>query len=178
MDLNFYIGRYGCLSLMAKFKGFRFETKSLELGIKQFFAKAGISKKQPVGADLRARQKVGIQLLNWTLEGSAHEKVVPPILDGILRGSGSVFVGSKMVGTSKDYPNGTPNRSYLAHRDVITIGFNTAYAAKLHEKEWNPGPVSQQSGDTGNKYIEKHLIADGEDLVKLYADFFKKEVEQ
>jgi len=162
---------------MAKFKGFKFETSSLELGIKQFFAKAGISKGQPAGADLKARQKVGLQLLNWTLEGSAHEKVVPPILDGILRGSGSVFVGSKIVGTSvSKYPHGTPNRSYTGHRDLITIGFNTIYAAKLHEKEWNPGPVSKQSGDTGNKYIEKHLIADGKDLVKLYAEFMKKDI--
>lgn len=164
---------------MAKVKGFRFETRSLEVGIKQFFTKAGISKGAPKGADLKARQKVGLQLLNWTLEGSAKEKVVPPILDGILRGAGSVFVGSKMVGTSRSkYPGGTPNLSYAGHRDLITIGFNTAYAAKLHEKQWNPGPVSQQSGDTGNKYIEKHLVADGEDLTALYTEFFKQEVEK
>lgn len=161
---------------MAKTKGFKFEARSIELGIKQFFTKAGISQGEPKGADLKARKKVGLQLLNWTLEGSSNESVVPPILDGILRGSGSVFVGSKVVGDSKsDYPQGTPNKSYTAHRDVITIGFNTAYAAKLHEKEWQPGPVSLQSGDTGNKYIERHLKADGEDLVALYAEFFKKE---
>lgn len=161
---------------MAKASGFKFEAKSLIQGITRYSKLAGITSGQPKGADLKSRQKVALQLLNWSLEGSANESVVPPILDGILRGSGSVFVGSQLVGDSKDkYPEGTPNASYSAHRDVITIGFNTAYAARMHETDWNPGPVSKQSGDTGKKFIERHLKADGKDLIELYATFFKQE---
>lgn len=156
---------------------FKYNAGSLNAGVKNFFAKAGIAPDKSTGADFKAKAKVGLQLLNWTLNGSSRESVVPPIKDGILRGSGSVFVGSELVGDSKSgYPNGTPNASYTGHKDIITIGFNTSYAEKMHETSWNPGPVSMQSGDTGNKFIEKHLRADGKDLLKLYATFFKQEM--
>lgn len=162
---------------MAKKTSFKYNPGSLNAGIKNFFVKAGISQDRSTGVDFKAKAKVGLQLLNWTLEGSNNESVVPPIKDGILRGSGSVFVGSDLIGDSKtQYPEGTPNKSYSGHKDIITIGFNTSYAERMHETEWTPGPVSEQSGDTGNKFIEKHLRADGRNLLKLYATFFKQEM--
>jgi len=121
-------------------------------------------------ADVRARIKVGIQLINNVVNGSARDSVVPPIDTGRLRGSGSVFYGSKLAFvTPKVKGSGTPNYDYKGPDRQITVGFNTPYAARLHETEWTPGQVSEQSGDVGNKYLERHLKADGPELMKLYA---------
>ena len=97
-----------------------------------------------------------------------------------------MFVGTTFVGDTKaNYPNGKPNTSYTeGNKDDITIGLNTAYAARLHETQWTAGgkrPSSQSIknpgmlGNVGNKFIEKHLKADGNDLIGFYADMVKKE---
>lgn len=125
--------------------------------------------------DLESRKKVGLQALNWIVNGSPKESVVPPILTGLLRGSGSIFVGSKYVGTIGG-KKGKPNKSHTEKEGVITVGFDTAYAARMHEGVWNPGPVSKQSGDVGNKFIEKHLKADKKEYTKFYAALQKKNV--
>ena len=125
--------------------------------------------------DKNARIKVGVQMLNWIANGSPNNSTVPPVLTGLLRGSGSVFYGSVLVGVTPTYNGqGEPNRSHSEREGVLTVGFDTAYAARMHETSWNPGPVSQQSGDTGNKFIEKHMQSDKKDLLKLYAVLMKK----
>lgn len=136
------------------------------------------------GVDQTAKIKLGLQLLNWVVNGSSNESVVPSIMFGILRGSGTVFVGSKKVGDMKnEYREGTPATSYNGKRGVITIGFNTGYAARLHEIKFKPGgdPPSKQAqrnpgmlGDVGYKYVEKHLKADGKALLKMYAAVIKR----
>jgi len=136
------------------------------------------------GVDQTAKIKLGLQLLNWVVNGSSNESVVPPIMHGILRGSGTVFVGSKKVGDMKnEYREGTPASSYSGKKGVITIGFNTAYAARLHEINFVPGgkiPSKQAQrnpsmlGDVGNKFVERHLKADGKALLKMYAAVIKR----
>jgi hypothetical protein len=127
-------------------------------------------------ADNIARIKVGIQLINNIVNGSPNSGIVPPILTGRLRGSGSVFLGKKLVNqTPQVRGEGTPNTSYAGKDGEITVGFNTPYAAKWHEKPFNPGPFSIQSGDVGNKFVEKHLRADAKELWKLYGLLLKKE---
>lgn len=161
---------------------------TLTPGLNAFFRKSGVGEKGlSSSADFKARQALGIQLLNWTINGSSNESTVPPIQFGVLRGSGSVFVDGVLVGDTKsNYPNGTPNGEYTASGNGdVTIGFNTAYAARLHETTWVPGgriPSKQASnnagltGDVGNKFVEKHLKADGKALLGLYADIYKKEM--
>lgn len=147
---------------------------TLTKGFQKYFKIAGVSRKEPTGANLKAQSAMGFQLLYWVVNGSARESVVPPIKDGILRGSGSVFIGSIFYGDTKGFYNhGNPNKSYSGKPNVITIGFNTAYAAKLHETTWIPGPTSAQSGNVGNKFVEQHIKADGKDLMKVYAGVFK-----
>lgn len=126
--------------------------------------------------DNKARIMVGIQLINNIVNGSPTEPTVPPILTGRLRGSGSVFLGGKNVyETPKYHGEGTPNRSFSGKEGVVTIGFNTEYAARWHEETFEPGVRSQQSGDVGNKYVERHLRADGKELMQLYANILKEE---
>jgi hypothetical protein len=159
---------------------------NLTPGLKKYFDKLGIGKNKVGTIDHDARIKVGLQLLNVTINGSSKESVVPPIQTGVLRGSGSVFVADTFVGDTKaNYSNGKPNSSYTSSdKDDITIGFNTAYAARLHETQWtaggkNPSPQSVRNpgmlGNVGNKFIERHLKADGKDLLGFYADLVKKE---
>ena len=95
-------------------------------------------------------------------------------------------MGNKHVGDAKNkYPKGTPAGSYDGKPDTITIGFNTSYAARMHESNWTPGGqkpsrVAQNipglTGDVGNKFIQKHLQADGKALVQMYAILLKKEL--
>jgi len=136
-------------------------------------------------ADKKARDKglmaLGLQLLNNTLNGSPNEPVVPPIMQGYLRGSGSVFLGKKLLSTSTEFGysetsgKAKPNEIYNGKKNEVTIGFNAPYATKMHETDWEPGKISQQSGDVGNKFLEKHLKKDGKELFQLYTDIYKKE---
>jgi hypothetical protein len=119
-----------------------------------------------------AVEKAALQFLNWIVNGSPTNSRVPPILTGALRGSGSVFVEAKLISTT----GGQANTSYSGQKMVTTIGFNTVYAARLHETEWNPGPVSVQSGDVGNKWIESHLKSDGKAWLKFIATLMEKKL--
>lgn len=158
--------------------GFTFEN-TLSAGLKKYFDGAGIAPGKTSGADKIAKTKVGLQFINWVVNGSSKEKVVPPVLWGILRASGSVHVGDEFVGGNNLYQSkkgSLSNDSIISENpNTITIGFNTLYAAKLHETEWTPGEKSEQSGDVGNKYLEKHLKSDKEDAMEMYARIFKKE---
>ena len=130
-------------------------------------------------ANVEAKKKVGLHFLSWILNGSSKEKVVPPIKDGILRSSGSVFVGSELVGKSPNVAQGgaaTPATSSNTNNpDIVTVVFNTSYAKEMHELNWSPGKQSRKSGNVGNKFIEKHLVADKEDAMKMYAAIVKKD---
>jgi hypothetical protein len=162
---------------------FRFEItfNSIPAGLKHYF-----SLTKPGGpVDIKAKTAMGLQLINNIVNGSPRESVVPPVKTGLLRGSGSVFVGSKLVHTTQKVKGqGNPNTVHSAPIDTVTVGLDTSYAAKLHEMPfseeprkgaWSPGFFSRQSGNVGNKFVEKHLQADGSELIKLYAEVVKKE---
>ncbi len=144
-------------------------TNSLTGGIKKYDTKMKLENKRALG-------KLALTLLNNVVNGSPAEPVVPPILTGLLRGSGSVFVAGDLITTMDGYDNTKANRSYKGKKNEVTIGFNVAYAAKMHEHTGNWGPYSKQSGDVGRKFLEKHLDADKEELLKNYAAFMKSEV--
>lgn len=158
-------------------------TNTLTKGMEKYFKKVGISENKTSAADKLAKTEIGLQLINWIVNGSSSEPVVPPILWGNLRAAGSVFVGSEFVGGNNLYKVKKPtkpideniqNTSHNAPISTVTIGFNTSYATKMHETKWNPGPASEKSGDTGNKFVEKHLKSDGKALIKMYAETLKK----
>jgi hypothetical protein len=136
---------------------------TLDEGLKELKKKFPELKKQ-------ALMKGGLQLINWIVNGSPKNSRVPPIKTGQLRAAGSVFVGKELVDTTGKWAN----TSYNEKEDVTTIGFNTAYAAKLHETEWEPGPRSLQSGDVGNKYIESHLKSDAKAWLEFVGKLIKK----
>ena len=148
-------------------------------GLKKFFNKI----------DPKARGKglvaLGLQLINNTVQGSPRESVRAPIWKGRLRGSGSVFVGSKKVGDTLFLgESGTLAQAHAENNfNVVTVGFNTEYAARVHERlkpagDWIPGGKSGKgasiSADVGGKFLERHLKADKTELYQLYTDIYRK----
>jgi hypothetical protein len=167
--------------------GFKFDiVDNLTPNLKRKFEKLAVG--QADGEDEKIRAKVGLALLNAVINGTPQEPGIPPIDTGALRGSGSYFVGSKFFGDSKgQYTEGTPSDSYEGKEGDITIGFNTAYAARWHENPFTPGGARPTAAVTANpakvanvtwKYIEKHLQADGKALLGTYAELLKKETER
>ena len=149
---------------------FKFTTTIPE-GLKRYKAKLDLEGKG--GVDFQARTQTAKQFLNWSNQGSGNDSTVPPIKTGNLRGSASVFVGDVMVQDTRG-KIGTPLRTYSGKKGNVSIIYNTAYAARMHEDSWEAGSVSQQSGDVGNKWLEKHMKADGKDLMQMYANLIKQ----
>lgn len=125
--------------------------------------------------------KIGLQLLNNCNNGSPQDPTVPPKDTGALRSSASVFLDDKLIGIAP-YVGGeaTPAKSFPVQlksgEHIVTIVYNTAYAAKLHETEWNLGEGSVRAGNVGNFWIKKHLDADGKELIKFFGILLKKEL--
>lgn len=145
---------------------------TLDKGLKTYFGKVDTVTPLALG-------KGGLQLLNNTINGSPAAKAVPPKLTGHLRGSGSVFVGNKLVGdTQKNESSGTPNRDHSDSDNVITVGFDTPYAAKMHEHigvDYKLGPISEKSGNVEVQFLTKHIEGDKDEILQLIATFVKKE---
>jgi hypothetical protein len=123
---------------------------------------------------------VALQLLNNCANGSPGSPVKPPIWTGYLRGSGSVFVNGKFISATPGIAGSTPLRQLAIQakgtETIISVVYNTDYAAWLHEEVWKPGAKSVKAGNVGNKWIERHLNADGAELMWLYGKILKKEL--
>lgn len=150
--------------------GMKIVRNDVQKGMQKYFKLLGINKKDSV--EYKAKTKVGIQLINFIVNGSSGSSKVAPKDTGNLRGSGSVFVGSDMVFNTRGmFGAGTPNTSYSANISNVTIGFNTSYATWLEENTgWSP----KGDPDSGPKYIEDHLKADAKTLGNMYATLIKK----
>ena len=120
----------------------------------------------------------GIQFLTWANNGSPKEPAKPPIKWGFLRGSSSVFLGGTLVSVYEGEDNKDANKSFKAGPRTLTWGWNAVYATRMHEEDYTPGPKSAQDGNAGNKWAEKHLSADKEDLMAFIAADLKKRMEK
>ena len=127
----------------------------------------------------RAMEKGVVAFINWANMGSGKCSRKPPIRWGVLRGSSSGFVGSKLVFTypqiiSPGAPEApTPARSYSGRPIVMTFVWNTEYATKMHEWQGGWGPVTRRDQDAGNQWLLMHLDKDRNDLMKVIAKEFK-----
>ena len=114
-----------------------------------------------------------------------------PLDKGPLRGSGSVFVGNTLIGTSakagaavklNEDGDGEP-ATELSQRDwfgrmILTVGFNTAYAAYQHEGIRMDGThivkLYQHSG-TGKKFLTGKMVGNGYHYLEGINNVLKKE---
>jgi hypothetical protein len=98
-----------------------------------------------------------------------------PVKEGTLRGSGSIFVQNEFIKDSSDMPkakSGNAVRNHVEakkpHKLIGVIGFNTPYAARLHENNFNFTEPS-----SGPKYLESKLLRYGKSYLKEIADVIK-----
>ena len=129
--------------------------------------------------------KGGIQFLNWANIGSRRESRTPPIRWGVLRGSSSVFVDTKLVSVFKSkVKSGAPEGATPAKTNdfpkplTLTFVWNTDYAAAMHEHDGNWGEATLRAGDAGNKWLELHMARDRQDLMEFIADDFIKRMDK
>jgi len=128
------------------------------------------------GAEKSVKEKGMKQAVQMLLRDSVMEVNKVPLDEGTLAGSGSAFVGRKLVGDSGKFAemgkeaNPTPATSYSpdagVNEIVGTIGFNTPYAARLHEH-----PEFEFKGDgRGAKYVEGKLAANNQAYMEILRD--------
>ena len=99
-----------------------------------------------------------------------------PLDEGTLKGSGSVFVDGELIGTSEQFAAGnpkakpTPATEYAEHlasnQLKATVGFNTPYAARLHEGI----EFEFQHEGHGAKYLESKLVGNHSAYMEEIAD--------
>ena len=111
----------------------------------------------------RLWQKAGMQVLN----DAVMETPTVPLDEGTLRGSGSVFVNNKLIGTSQKKSSGGRPNPAMQNVDLIpegavvtVVGFNVPYAARLHEHpEYNfREPGIRAGSSSSEKLIENRNL--------------------
>jgi hypothetical protein len=121
----------------------------------------------------RALEKLAFVILGDVL----NKEPRPPILTSALWGSGSVFVGNKVIAFGRQVSaanTGTPNTDISENdENMVTVGFNVIYAEKMHENEFNWGPRSRQAGGVGSKYIERKIVGNAAQYLIEYAILIK-----
>lgn len=77
----------------------------------------------------------------------------PPILEGNLRSSYTIIVNNKIA-----LKGNSSQGSSDPKKNSMRIAFTMPYAAKWHEKPFNPGEISRQDGGVGNKYVSLKFV--------------------
>lgn len=116
--------------------------------------------------------QAGMQLLN----DAVMQAPTVPLDEGTLRGSGSVFVQNRLVQVSPFHrTKGQPATEYeeLIPREstVVVVGFNTPYAARLHE---GVGIQNWSEPSSGKKYLESKLANNRDTYMKIAAEGIRK----
>jgi len=106
-----------------------------------------------------------------------NEVPTVPLKEGWLRGSGSIFVQNKLIETTENMPTskaGFANRDYSEGISmgsfVGVIGFNTPYAARMHEGIG----LHFTEPSSGAKYLESKLHRKKDVYIADIADTIRK----
>ncbi len=102
-----------------------------------------------------------------------------PLQEGWLRGSGSVHVKGKFKSESPAGKKGKANKgpTGMNNKDTAVVGFNTPYAAYLHEGIRRAGTHRVESwseASSGSKYLESKMTMFKNQYRRLMADTIKK----
>lgn len=100
-----------------------------------------------------------------------------PLKEGWLRGSASIFVQNKFIADSTSLPSAKAGKALTVYAENIAphqfiglIGFNTSYAAKLHESIGYH--FSEPS--SGPKYLESKMITKKNVYMRVIAETIKE----
>jgi len=103
-----------------------------------------------------------------------NEVPTVPLKESWLRGSGSWFVQNKLAGVSNKGKQGFANTSHTenisAGEFVGVIGFNTPYAARIHEGIG----LHFREPSSGAKYLESKLHRKKDVYMKIIANTIKE----
>lgn len=123
----------------------------------------------------RAMALAGMQALN----DAVMDSPTVPLDEGTLRGSGSVFVNNKLIGTSdQNVHTGNPtpakqHSEFIPPGAVIAVvGFNTPYAARLHE---HPKYNFAEPG-SGGKFLSHKLTNNRNDYMRIVARAIREDI--
>lgn len=98
-----------------------------------------------------ALYKVGAAIVEDTI----IQQPRPPILTGDLRSSYSIELNGKLLDKGNNADESLI--AFARKQNLLRVSFNTVYAAKWHERPFQPGPVSSQDGKVGNKYLSSKI---------------------
>lgn len=161
---------------------------SMDMDIESFLKGLDMSNQAVLRGAKRGVGKAAMALLN----DAVMETPMVPLDEGTLRGSGSAFVNGALVQTAQAQ-GGNPTPATSAPKplnpNVIEglAGFNTEYAAYLHEgvshtgKPLEYGHTREKRGrppvtGTGAKYLEKPMSKHRKDYMRVVAVEVKKEL--
>ena len=163
---------------------------SAEFNDVTFLKRLNLADKRVRASATKHMARAGMRLLRDSL----MDAPTVPLKEGTLRGSGAVHVNGKMVGSAEEfgYPPTASGKEDGAPADsiglpvgkdeiVATTGFNTAYAARLHEHpEYNFSPPDKNgkriAPESGGKYLERPLFENAERYPKIVAAGIRKDV--
>jgi len=157
-------------------------------GVEEFLASINLA-----DAAVQRGLKRGMgKAVNALLADCVMQVPMVPLDLGTLRGSGSAFVGRELAGTgppaaepgASPTPETTspPFPSVLSGAVVGQVGFNTPYAAHLHEHpEYEFGHTREKRGrppvtGTGGKYLETPMVSNRKKYLGIIAKDIKKEL--
>jgi hypothetical protein len=110
------------------------------------------------------------------LNDAVMELNTVPLDTGFLRGSGSFFVNGKLVHANS---GGSPATNLENTGDerlgrmVLVVGFNTVYAAVMHEGGWQTGPLAgvqiknYHEAGSGKFYLLSKIVAHQKQYVEI-----------
>jgi len=143
--------------------GIKFDYSEVEKNLKKF-GKISIEKAE-----------VGMATAgSMLLRDAIMEKPTVPILEGVLRGSGSVIVENKLIQTAAKlgYGKGEPITTFKNKKKgdiTATAGFNTPYAAKTHEVK-----MKFTEPSAGRKWLESKMKRFKKDYFQAIVDKIKE----
>ena len=152
---------------------FTLDTSDFDAGMEK------LVKKALPGAIAKGLGRAGLQLLTDAI----NEVPGVPLDEGTLQGSGSVHVEDRRVHTSAEAGGGgkgTPADGVttgglvdlLRNLATAIVGFNTPYAARLHE---HPEYMfSQKKPGAGGKYLQTPLVQRRKDYTRIIARAIKE----
>ena len=131
-----------------------------------------LMKREVRAAAAKGLAEAGMQLMN----DAVMEEPTVPLKEGVLRASGSVHLDGNLIGTSEALGrDGTPadevEEPTVAGGMRAVVGYNTPYAARLHE---GVDFTFSESG-AGAKFLETALDEHGEEYMAHVAEVIKDE---
>jgi hypothetical protein len=148
-------------------------SNNFNIDVSKFMSRLNLADKKIQDALRIGSGQAGLMLMR----DCVMEAPTVPHKEGVLRGSGSVFVDNKFIGSSESLgKKGTPNKNNTGEisigdkKIVVTVGYNTPYAHRQHEGV----DFKFSEPSSGAKFLESKLIRFGKEYYQVITDKIKE----